>query len=312
MLIVLSFFFLLVWLVFVKFQWLPWNRAWKIGVATVALVIALVVVGALQYYTPVSRMAVVSAHTQHIYPVITGRVVEVFVEDTQPVSAGEKLFSIDPRPFQYAVDNWSAELRLAEISLQDANQLIKKGAIAEITRDQYQAQRDKARAQLDTAKFDLENTVVRAPTNGVVSLVALRPGQRVSPLSVAMNFIGTDEVWIAAMLKQNGMRLIKPGQQVSVTFSSSPGLVYQSRIASVPGAIVQGQVTAEDANGPAQAFSSAQSGYPVRIEFPASVPHELAKVGSLAKVTVFTSEGNPINALAKILQWISTWADYVS
>jgi len=27
--------------------------------------------------------------------------------------------------------------------------------------------------------------------------------------------------------------------------------------------------------------------------------------------TVFTSEGNPINALAKILQWVSTWADYV-
>jgi len=49
MLIVLSLFFLLVWVVFIKFQWLPWNRTWKVIVATVALVIALVVVGALQY-----------------------------------------------------------------------------------------------------------------------------------------------------------------------------------------------------------------------------------------------------------------------
>jgi len=41
------------------------------------------------------------------------------------------------------------------------------------------------------------------------------------------------------------------------------------------------------------------------------MPLEQAKVGSLAQVTIFTSEGNPINVLAKILQWISTWANYV-
>lgn len=312
MLIVLSLFFLLVWLVFIKLQWLPWNRLWKTIVATVALVIALVVVGALQYYTPASKMAVVSAHTQHIYPVISGRVDEVFVENTQAVSAGDKLFSIDPRPFQYAVDNWTAELKLAQISLDDANRLIKKGAIAQITRDQYQAQRDKAKSQLDTAKYNLENTVLHAPADGIVSLVSLRPGQRVSPMSATMNFIATDEVWISAMLKQNGLRLIASGQQVSVTFNTSPGDVYQSKVAWVPDAIVQGQITADDSTAPVQVFSSAQDGYPVRIAFPDGVPPELAKVGSLAQVTVFTSAGNPINVLAKILQWISTWMDYVA
>lgn len=260
MLIVLSLFFLLVWLLFIKFRWLPWNRTWKAIVATVALVIALVVVGALQYYTPASQMAVVSAHTQRIYPLVTGRVDGVFVKDTQKVSAGDKLFSIDPRPFQYAVDNWSAALKLAEIALKDAQKLVGKGAIAKITRDQHQAERDKAKAQLDTARFNLENTEVRAPAGGIVSLVALRSGQRVSPMSVTMNFISTEEVWIAAMLKQNGMRLIKAGQQTSVTFNASPGVVYQSKVMLIPDAIVQGQVTAEDATGPAQAISSAQSG----------------------------------------------------
>jgi len=312
MLIVLSLFFLLVWLVFIKFRWLPWNRTWKAIVATVALVIALVVIGALQYYTPASQVAVVSAHTQHIYPVISGRVDQVFVEDTQRVSAGDQLFSIDPRPFQYAVDNWGAALKLADIALGDAQKLVSKGAIARITKDQYRAERDKAKAQLDTARYNLENAVVHAPTDGIVSLVALRPGQRVSPQSVAMNFISTEQVWIAAMLKQNGMRLIAPGQQTSVTFSASPGTVYQSKVVYVPEAIVQGQITAEDANDPVQAVSSAQSGYPVRVALPEGVPLTLAKVGSLAQVTVFTREGNPINVLAKLLQWISTWMDYLA
>jgi hypothetical protein len=64
MLIVLSLFFLLVWLVFFKFHWLPWNRPWKITVWSLALTIALVVIGALQYYTPTSKRAVVEVHTQ--------------------------------------------------------------------------------------------------------------------------------------------------------------------------------------------------------------------------------------------------------
>jgi len=37
----------------------------------------------------------------------------------------------------------------------------------------------------------------------------------------------------------------------------------------------------------------------------------LRKPGKLAQVTVFTDEGNPINILARILQWISTWLDFV-
>ena len=49
MLIVLSFFFLVVWLIFFKWKWLPWSRGWKVTVYTTALGIALVVVGALQY-----------------------------------------------------------------------------------------------------------------------------------------------------------------------------------------------------------------------------------------------------------------------
>ena len=311
MLIVLSLFFLLVWVVFIKFRWLPWNRTWKVIVATVALVIALVVVGALQYYTPASQVAVVSAHTQHVYPVITGRVDKVFVSRTQSVAAGDKLFSIDPRPFQYAVDDKTAALKLAELALEDAQRLVKKGAVALNVRDRKQAERDQARAQLGSAQYELDNTVVRAPADGSVSLATLRPGQRVSPRSVALNFISSENTWIAATIKQNGLRLLKPGQQAAVSFMSSPGVIYQSKVAEVPHAIVQGQVTPEDSADPFQALSSAQGGYPVRIEMPSEASQELARAGSLAQVTIFTSEGNPINALAKILQWISTWADYV-
>jgi len=163
MLIVLSLFFLVVWLVFFKFQWLPWNRPWKYTIYTMAVAIALVVVGALQYYTPTSQSAVVESHTQFIYPLVSGDVTEVFVEGSHSVKAGDKLFRIDPRPYQYAVDNWVAATRLAELALVDAKQLVGSGAIARFALDEKQAQYDQAVAQLENARYNLENTLVVAP-----------------------------------------------------------------------------------------------------------------------------------------------------
>ena len=72
MLIVLGLFFFIVWLVFFKFKWLPWNTAWKTSIYLTAITIALVVVGALQYYTPVSSKALVEARAQFIYPQVSG------------------------------------------------------------------------------------------------------------------------------------------------------------------------------------------------------------------------------------------------
>ena len=311
MLIVLGIFFFIVWLVFLKFKWLPFNRTWKIIVWGTAFVIAVVVVGALHYYTPASKSAVVATYTQHIYPLVSGQVDSVFVEKSQSVSAGDKLFSIDPRPFQYAVDNWAAELKLAQIAWDDAKKLVSKGAISKFSADQRLAARDKARAELSEAKYNLENTVVYASSNGIVSLAMLRPGQRADPSAIAMNFISTDETWIAVTVKQNGLRLIAPGQNVMVSFNSAPGDIYESKVAYIPSGVVQGQITPEDATDPFQALESAQDAYPVRIEFPINAPEETRRPGTLAQVTIFTDDGNPINVLAKVLQWITTWANFV-
>lgn len=311
MLITLGLFAFIVWLVFFKFKWLPFNTTWKVVISITALTIALVVLGALHYYTPMSRVAVVSAHTQHIYPVVSGRVDEVFVSRSDSVSAGDKLFSIDPRPFQYEVDNWTATLKLADLALEDAKQLVVKGAIATFALDQKQAERDKASAELSIAQYNLENTVVVAPADGNVSIASLRPGQRVDPSAVALNFISTNEIWISGAFNQNGMRLMVPGQQAMVSFDSAPGVIYVTEIAEIPAAAVQGQVTPEDSANPFDAISSAKDMYPVRIAFPSDAPKELARPGGVAQVTVFADEGNPINILAKILMWISTWANYL-
>lgn len=311
MLIVLSLFFILVWLVFFKFQWLPWNRGWKMTVATMATAIALIVIGALQYYTPVSKIGVVEAASQQIYPLVSGQVETVYTQGAHHVSAGDKLFSIDARPFQYAVDNWTAVAKLAELELSDAEKLVKTGAIAAFARDQKQAQYDQAVAQLANAQYELENTTLYAPANGYITLNTLRPGQRVNSNTAALTFINTSEVFIVAIMKQNGLAGIAPGKEATVTFTAAPGEIFETKVLGSIDGLIQGQTTMESAASPVQAITAAQNAYPIRVTFPADAPMALRQPGKLAQVTVFTDEGNPINILAKILQWISTWMDFV-
>ena len=45
--------------------------------------------------------------------------------------------------------------------------------------------------------------------------------------------------------------------------------------------------------------------------FPEGGPDYLRRPGTEASITVFTDEGNPINALASIIQWIGSMLAYI-
>jgi RND family efflux transporter MFP subunit len=311
MLIVLSFYFLIVWLVFFKFKLLSWSRGWKSVVYGIAITIALVVVGALQHYTPGSSIAVVQTDSQLIYPAVSGRVVSVAVHNTQSVNSGDILFQIDPAPFQYQVDKFTAVVTLDAIKLDDMQTLVSKEAASRRQIDKAQAELDQSRAQLADARYQLQQSQVRAPADGVIVGATLEVGQYVGPNQGVLNFFGAQGHWILAGVKQNGLVRIAPGQPVSVTFASSPGEIYSSTVALVPGDSIAGQVSVEDVGDPFAAVKQAGNVYPVRVNFPEDADPGLRRGGAIASATFFTDEGNPINALAKILQWISTWLAYI-
>jgi RND family efflux transporter MFP subunit len=242
---------------------------------------------------------------------VSGRVVSVSVKDTQRVAGGDILFEIDPAPFQYQVDKFTAEVKLAEIKLGDMQTLVSKNAASRRQVDRAEAELDQVRAELADARYNLEQSQVRAPADGIVMGATLEVGQYVAPSRGVLNFIAAEGHWIIAVVKQNGLVRIAPGQPVSVTFASSPGEIYSSTVALVPTDSVGGQIAAEDVSDPFAAIRQAGNVYPVRVNFPEDADPGLRRGGAIASVTFFTDEGNPINALAKTLQWISTWMAYI-
>ncbi|MEL0554498.1 MULTISPECIES: HlyD family secretion protein [Enterobacteriaceae] len=101
-------------------------------------------------------------------------------------------------------------------------------------------------AQLRKAQFKLDNTVVRAPSDGYVSTVGLRPGTMSTALGLApvMTFVPmvapADRLYVAAF-RQNSLQRLEKGETAELMFPAIPGTVFQGEVAAVLPAIGESQ-----------------------------------------------------------------------
>jgi multidrug resistance efflux pump len=99
------------------------------------------------------------------------------------------------------------------------------------------------KAQLASAKYDLESTVVRAPADGYAANVAVRAGNYLAamPFRPAMSFV-EHEQQLFAFFNQNELRYVKPGDKAEVAFLSLPGELVHAKVDTIVWVNAQGQV----------------------------------------------------------------------
>ncbi|HEV2678057.1 MAG TPA: HlyD family secretion protein [Aliidongia sp.] len=91
-----------------------------------------------------------------------------------------------------------------------------------------------AKAMLDTAQYDLDRTVVKAPDNGVVANVStLRPGQYLAAGTPGFSLIETDRIWITANPKETELTYVHRDQPVDITVDTYPGVTWHGTVESV-------------------------------------------------------------------------------
>lgn len=90
-------------------------------------------------------------------------------------------------------------------------------------------------ADLRRAVYDLDQTTVRAPTDGYVLGLSLQPGQRVSnlPLRSWMAFAPISERRIVVAIPQTRLRHVKSGQPAEISFAYRPGEIYSATVEEV-------------------------------------------------------------------------------
>ncbi len=113
--ILLGIYAFFVWLIFIKFKWLPWNITSQVIVAIIPIVGLTVLILTLNVVAPSSAKLRIFKYTVPIVSQVRGRVLEVPVEEgNRLVKKGEVLFRIDPVPYQLEVNNLQAQLATAQ------------------------------------------------------------------------------------------------------------------------------------------------------------------------------------------------------
>lgn len=99
------------------------------------------------------------------------------------------------------------------------------------------------KAQLESARYDLESTTIRAPSDGYAVNVAVRPGNFLvaMPFRPAMTFVEREQR-VVAFFDQNELRYVKPGDKAEIAMQTSPGEIIHAKVDSIVWAGSQGQM----------------------------------------------------------------------
>jgi len=310
-LLILATYFSLCWVIFRIFN-ISVNT-WSLTTVVLGAVIILgTMLSLVSYFHPSSITARSYFVTTPIVPNVKGKVIEVNVVPNVPLNKGDILFKIDPTPFAAKVDQLKSELSFSQKRLTQSQTLAK--ASAGSTYDVEKFAKDVAilQAKLDEAQFNLESTVVKAPTKGFVTHLRLRPGMMAVPLPLApvMTFINTDKPLYIGGFTQQPMQNIKVGNEAEIFFPGIPGRVFKGKVKNILNAIAEGQLS------PSAAMVSVnpriQEGLiPVSIEITDDMSGFYLPMGSAGTIAVYSEEFHHISIMRKILIRMMSWKNYV-
>ena len=252
--------------------WYFWTREPVIEVRTAEAAVRTGAAGApnavlnASGYVTARRRATVSSK-------VTGKVMEIFVEEGKAVKRGQVLARLDDSQLramqsveqaqlasaQKAAAENEARLKEAELTLGRRQQLVKEKVISKAELDSAEAEVDSLKAriamarqqvevaqrQLDARQTDLNDMVVRAPFDGVAISKDAQPGEMISPVSAGGGFTRTGICTIVDMssleievdVSESYINRVKPGQPVEAVLDAYPEWRIPSKvITSVPSA----------------------------------------------------------------------------
>lgn len=153
-LILLAIYSAIVWFVFIKMKWLPWNTVSQAIVIVIPIVGLTALILVLNAVAPSSSDVRVIKYVVNVVPQVRGRVIEVPVEPNRPVKKGDVLYKIDPTPYQLQVNALEAQLADAVgVSRQLEEQLA--GAAAQVAQSKAAIEQASARVREVSAKAEL-------------------------------------------------------------------------------------------------------------------------------------------------------------
>ena len=213
-------------------------------------------------YVVARRLATVSSK-------VTGKVVEVLVEEGQSVRKGQLLARLDDgtaraqydladsqlQSSQKSLDEVKVRLAEAQRQLQRVESLKAQGLVSEAALDVAQSEAAALRARLVALEGevavaasgrrlrtrDLEDLAVRAPFDGVVTSKDAQPGEMISPVSAGGGFTRTGIATVVDMdsreievdVNEAFINRVRAGQRTEAVLDAYPGWSIPSHVINI-------------------------------------------------------------------------------
>ena len=174
-----------------------------------------------------------------------------------------------------------------------------------------QAQVETTRAKLDNARWDLEQTTVRAPANGTMVNVMLRPGFFVAgmPFNEVMTFVD-NEYQIFAMFNQNELHQVANGNEAEITLDTYPGRVIKAHVDSIIWAQGRGSWTPAG-DLPRTTFVAPAGRFPVKLVVGEQDKALFVAAGARGAAALYTEHLTLVHIIRKVLLRVQSYFDYI-
>ncbi len=176
---------------------------------------------------PSTDNAYVEANVANIAAQVTGPVQHLYVQNHQAVKAGQLLFTIDPKPFQVALDSATANYTLAEqqvaaasAAVENAEQVVTQRAQASLT-----ARQDGVRTLLLAAKGVLPKQAADDATGRIQELKAVESGALAQLKQARANLGSTGSANATLQQAKSAVEQARLALQYSQVTSPATGVV---------------------------------------------------------------------------------------
>ena len=178
---------------------------------------------------------------------VGGKVAGVEVNLGDTVKKGDVLATLDQRSFRLSLQSAQARLQQAQSALTEATneynrykELADKGLVSRSGFDNAKAAFESAtssvnvaRAQMNIASKDLQDTTLTAPYNGKITKRLIEPSVQVAPGSPVFEIEGEDGLEVQVLVPETLIRELSQNTQLKITFPVLENLVLDGSISEI-------------------------------------------------------------------------------
>jgi len=202
-----------------------------------------------------------------------------------------------------AARNAEAQARASQRQIQQKLGATVKGEFSQVAQ---------TRAQLEQARWNLDQTVTRSPCDCYVVNLQLRPGGFVAglPINPVMTLVEA-QGQVVAFYHQNELHQVAPGNEAEFALDTLPGRIIKAKVDSIVWAQGQGQLTPSGVVPLTGVAAQPPGRYAVKFNI-AERDHELfLAAGAAGHAAIYTDHVHEIHIVRKVIMRVGSYINYL-